>query len=235
MIQLKKRDERPFRLRPSKKGRHQFGGHCSFEGIVPDGCDVPLHQLLLIDLTDPAVPLEPTNLCSLPLLYPLKYGGGGAELQYSIQTSNRIEILYMSDPLPDPPGQQYVKVPSLPIQRLDLVPFSYSEAKFDLFKRDDTYFRTSWFDSWWFKEIYTTRLIYFGGFRYHIPNAGPRICHNPACENFNCVTACDFLASLPPVKVDGNDDFWYEFRGAFMDFVFLTCSSCRTIITFNIV
>lgn len=235
MIPIRKRNQRPFRLRPSRNGRHQFGGACTFEGVVPDGSEVPLHQLLLLDLTDTSVPLETMpSLKSLPLLYPLKYGMGGPSLQYSILDENRIEILFMSDPLPDPPDRQYVHVASLPIQQLDLVPFTYAEAKYDLFKREDVFFKSSRLDSWRFKEILTTRLIYFGGFRYHIPNAGPPICRNPSCENFNRVTAWDFLASLPPVKVNKEDDFWYEFQGAFMDFVYLLCTECKTIMTFNI-
>ena len=235
MLPIKKRDQRPFRLRPSTNGRHQFGGACNFEGIIPNGSNTPLHQLLLIDLTDTSVPIETqSSLRSLPLLYPLKYGSGGACLQYSMRAANQVEILFMSDPNPDAPDQQYVKVESLPTQRLELVPFTYEEAKYDLFKRDGTFFTTSWLDSWRFKEIHTTRLIYFGGFRYHIPNAGPPICRNPACENFDRVTGWEFLASTPPIKSNGVDDFWHEFQGAFMDFVFLLCLECGTIISFNI-
>jgi len=98
-VKLSKASEQPFRLVPSNSGVHKFGGRCTFSGVVPGNSDVPIQQLLLIDLRDAGVPFraEP-HTPYLPLLYPFKYGIGGPEIQYSIASDSEVEILYLSDP-----------------------------------------------------------------------------------------------------------------------------------------
>jgi len=234
-LKLSKVNEQPFRLVPSDSGVHMFGGRCTFSGIVPRNSDVPIQQVLLLDLGDPGIPFRsepPTRY--LPLLYPFKYGMGGPEIQYSIVSNSEIEILYLSDPVPDEAQQQYLQVSELPEQPLVLRPLSYEEARCLTFMREDGHFQPNASDLALLNQLDVNNLIGVGGRRSRISNAPDIYCRNPACEFHNKRTRFQFVAAVPPIPVIGSDEFWYEFQGGHVDFCFGFCYSCGTVIAFNV-
>ena len=233
-VKCTKSNEQPFRLIPAKKGTHQFGGACGFSGLAPKNSDVPIQQVLLIDLRDSDIPLatEP-QIDFLPLLYPFKYGGGGPEIQYSIVSETQVEILYLSDPEPDDPEWQYLQVAELPQQPLALKALTYQEARCLTFMREDGFFQPNRADLKILNKLDVNNLIKLGGRRNHISNAPIIQCHNPKCDQHNKETVFQFVAMVPPIPVSGEDDFWYEFQGAHVDFCFGLCYYCGTIIAFN--
>lgn len=234
-VRIQPGNERPCRLVPAEQGAHQFGGVCNFSGLTPAGSEVLVQQLLLLDLSDPDMPFTcdpPIN--SLPLLYPFKYGFGGPEMQYSVVSDTEVEILYLSDPEPDDPEGQYLQVETLPVQPLELRALTYEEARLLAFQREDGYFQSNSADRSLLKELDTKNLIALGGRRNYIENAPDIICRNPRCDCNGRRTHFHFLASVPPIPVQNQDEFWYEFQGAYVDFCFVLCSRCGTVITFNV-
>jgi hypothetical protein len=64
---------------------------------------------------------------------------------------------------------------------------------------------------------------------------GDMLCQNPACEFFGRPVWVQVIAAIPPIPVNGVDDFWHEHKGALdMDFYFVLCHYCKTIIAFNV-
>ena len=74
----------------------------------------------------------------------------------------------------------------------------------------------------------------FGGYRRLPVNAGNVLCKNPKCEYFNRPTGVDVIAAIPPVPVNGIQDFWHGYKGSDLEFYFVLCQYCRTIIVFNV-
>lgn len=203
-------DER-YGLFSDANGRHRFGGPATHSGIVPPGESVPLQLALSLDLSDPAIPLAGTDgLTRLPLYHPFKYGSGGGALQYAVKSDREIEILYISDEA-DEAGRQYVEVEELPAANFSL----------RLMKEIDG------------AVVDRGQLIAIGGPTGPIVNAGPITCRNSGCSGFGEPAAFRQIASVPPLAIDGEDDFWYEFQGGWMAFYFGLCERCGTIITSN--
>src|SRR6516162_9474248 len=102
MSNVKLKDYRPYKLAFSRMGSHRFGGPVTHRGACPRRAKVPLHRLLSLDLRDKSCPIETTNpIRYLPLYFPLKYGQGGPELQYTVISDSKIKIIHLSDPKPD--------------------------------------------------------------------------------------------------------------------------------------
>lgn len=200
------RDNLCYPLKFDPDGRHMFGGPATHRGTTPADSDVPVHLLLNLDLTDPAIPFTSPQLQRLPLYYPLKYGGGGPSMQYAIESDEEIRILYLSDP-PDNPEWTCVKVdafPELPLKAEAPLP------------NDDA---LDWF------------TITLAG--KPTLDHGCEPCQNPDCQFFEKVPEVDLLASVPPLEIPGHDEIWYEFSGAYMLFYFWYCRGCQTVITGN--
>jgi hypothetical protein len=228
------KDHRPCRLRLGSTGTHRFGGSPAHEGVTPARSDTPLHLLLLLDLADPNCPFESDGkIRYLPLYYPLKYGHGGPSVQYAVLSDGQIEILYMSEEVPDPDGQQYVRVRDLPSRPAEILPLRYEEARILAFAGG--YFQPNAEDLAILKELnHDHRVILIGGRRRLPLNAGDVICRNPACQSFNHRVSVDIIATIPPVPVNGQNDFWFEYQGGDVEFYFCLCEHCRTIIAFNV-
>ena len=182
-------------------------------GVVPPGTATPLHLLLLLDLGDPACPVKAEGgERYLPLYYPLKYGWGGAEVQYSVLSDSEIKIVRLSDDSPGPPDEQYVQVSELPSSPVELLPLSPEEAS----------------------EVGFAEMILVGGDRDLHDNAGTIICHNPACRFHQRPIDLRLIATIPPVPVNGASEFWHEYEGGHMEFCFGLCPGCLTVIAFNV-
>lgn len=234
MAVFKLKDARPCRLRVGPTGPHRFGGQPAHRGVTPAQTETPLHLLLLLDLSDANCPIESDGSVQyLPLYYPLKYGFGGASVQYAVLSDDEIGIVYLSDELPDAEDHQYVRVSELPASAAEIIPLCYEEARILAF--DSGYFQPNAADRAILEELSREHpLILIGGDDRLPVNAGDVICRNPACEFFNGRVWVDVLASIPPVPINGASEFWYEYEGAFVDFYFCLCRYCRTIIAFNV-
>jgi len=188
-------------------GKHVFGGKATHKGSTPSNTNVPLHKLLSIDLSDSKIPFSVEGLKKLPLYYPLKYGIGGPSIQYSVLSENEIDIIYMSDPQPDPEDEAYVQVESFPEVRL--------KTDSPVINDDDL----SWF------------TISLGGSETLDHQAD--YCENPNCANYHKEPDVELIACVPPFPIPGKEDLWYEFEGAYLLFYFWYCNGCSTIIASN--
>lgn len=193
-------------LKRNSSGRHVFGGRPHHRGITPRGSNVPVHRLFVIDLTDPELPFSSPDLKSLPLYYPLKYGAGGPGMQYRVVSELEIEILHMTNPEPDPDDEAYVKVSEFPEVRFQLLP-ALSEG-----------------------DALPFDIATLGGTLRDDQNEP---CMNSQCPAYKSASQCELLATIPPIPVEGHDDIWWEFQGAYMFFHFWYCRGCDTIITSN--
>jgi hypothetical protein len=50
-------------------------------------------------------------------------------VQYAVLSDDEINILYMSDEVPDAEGRQYVRVPELPTSSAEIIPRRYEGAR----------------------------------------------------------------------------------------------------------
>lgn len=228
-------DDRPCRLRLGQTGPHRFGGPPAHRGVSPLNADTPLHLLFLFDLTDANCPFKSEGTIRyLPLYYPLKYGYGGPEVQYAVLSDSEIKILYLSDNAPDPEGEQYVRVAELPSCPAEIVPLRYEEARI-LLAFAGGYIQPNAEDMGVLNELQREHPAILVGGRQRLPlNAADVICRNPQCKFFERRVWVDVIAGIPPVPVNGADDFWYEYQSGDLDFYFCICTYCGTIIAFNV-
>lgn len=223
------RSEQPLALVPSKDGPHRFGGPCDYRGTVPAGTNDSVHLLALLDLSDEKIPFEASNgVTWLPLLNPLKFGCGGPEMQYAVVSNRSVEIVYISHAA-DPSDEQYIRVHTLPKLSMKLRPYSYEEARYLTFMREDGHFQPNAADQKISKTL-GDDWINIGGQRNDLTTT---ICKNPSCEKHNSPSYFRYLATVNTIPVNGKEDFWHEFEGSYVDFHFLACYFCNTIITFN--
>jgi hypothetical protein len=239
------RGDCPCRLIPSRRGRHRFGGPPLHKGVIPKGTDVPLQLVLSLDLTDPSCPItNKFGIKTLPLYYPFKYGIGGSEIQYAVRSDSEIEVLYLSPSEPDSTDRQYLQVDHLPESSFELVPLAYEEARILAFLESEAFFphrlrirghyEPSRADRKAIKKLDLEHLIRIGNQCSGIPNAPDPICRNPECERHESLAYFQAIATVPPIPVNGEDDFWYQFRGGDVRFSFGLCYFCGTIISFNV-
>jgi hypothetical protein len=234
MASFAMKDGPPCRLRLASAGPHRFGGPPAHRGVTPRGTRTALHLLLLLDVADPSCPVQSERVVRyLPLYYPLKFGVGGATVQYAVTSDDEVEILHLSDVAPDPVDEQYVRVPELPSSPAQIVPLRYEEARILSFAGG--YFQPNAEDRALLDELNREHdLILLGGRRQLPVNAGDVICRNRGCEFFGRRVWLDVIASLPPVPVRGSDAFWHEYQGCHVEFYFGLCRYCRTVIAFNV-
>ncbi len=234
MVSIAFTDYRPFRLVLGETGPHYFGGPPRHKGVTPLGAEIPLHHFLSIDLVDANLPIRTTTpIRWLPLYYPLKYGFGGPQVQYNVLSDTEIQILHMSDPTPDDEDLQYVAVPHLPDSRAKLVPLEYEEARILGFMTADNYFKPNHEDLEILKRIDRNHLITIGGWQIGVRHAQDVVCRNNGCKRFGRRVTFEALAAIPPVPINGIDDFWHQYQGGHMEFCFGLCGTCGTVIAFN--
>jgi hypothetical protein len=228
------RDYRPYRLVLTETGHHRFGGPAAHKGVTPQGNDTSLHLLLSIDLCDANCPIQTSGAIRyLPLYYPLKYGTGGPEVQYAVISDTEIQILYMSEYKPDDEGRQYIQVPHLPESRAQIIPLEYEEARILGFMAADSYFKPNPEDMAILSRFDRDRLVPIGGLQILVRNAQDVICRNKDCRFLNRRVYFEVIAAIPPLPVNGSDDFWHEFQRGDVYFCFGFCRYCGTVIAFN--
>ncbi len=242
-----KHDCRPCRLVLGETGPHRFGGVATHNGASPTSSQVALHHVLSFETSDSNCPVTTDgSIRRLPLYYPLKYGAGGAAIQYSVLSDTEIQILYLSPEEADDEDNQYVQVPFLPEARATLIPLEYEEARIIGFMAAEHYFSPN-AEDWAIiqrldfethqrkREIIGSydNIVGVGGLQIRVRDAEDFICRNGQCKLFGRRIGLDVIASIPPIPVSGSDEFWYEFRGADMRFFFGLCPHCGTVIASN--
>ena len=113
------------------KYQHRFGGSPCHEGVVPKKHKVPMHLMMILDMNDPLVPIQPdeSGLRFLPLYYPLRYGFGGGEVQYSVDSNDKITILSAFHMKSVDEGEDYPFPDQFPQLPASLVPLSYVQHR----------------------------------------------------------------------------------------------------------
>jgi hypothetical protein len=117
---------RACRIKIGKSGPHQFGGTRRDLKITGVKLPKPIHHFLTLDTRDPLCPVESDRFTKLPLVYPLLYGAGGGQIQYSVVSDTEIAVHHLSECYPDDP---YVDHKQLPESRASLLPLSYGEER----------------------------------------------------------------------------------------------------------
>jgi len=221
------------RLTAQPDGRHQFGGPAKHSGVIPVGSDVPIQLVLSLDVTDPLFPIKSERgISALPLYYPFKYGVGGPEIQYAVRSDSDVEILYMSDSLPDDADSQYLQVDDLPYAAAAIEPLTDEQARLLALLAVEGRLQPN-VDRSVFDGLDLRNLIQLGGKNRFLRNAPSIVCRNQECSNFSQAVNSSVIATVPPIMVDGQDDFWYEFQGGDVEFCFLLGHCCGSIIAFN--
>ena len=203
MLNFKNHISQP--LVDDKFGLHYFGGHADANGAVPVGSEISTHKLLLLDLSDPFLPFSSDSIRRLPLYYPLKYGGGGAVMQYSVVSENEIDIFYLSDGIPDEEDNWSVKVDAFPQTRFSV--------------RNQGKENSNWF------EITVGNSDQRSG--------TPDVCQNRKCTRVNLEPNMDLVATVPPIPMKNENEIWWDFEEAYMVFCFWHCRHCGTIVADN--
>ncbi len=233
MISFSLKDYRPYRLVLAEGGRHRFGGPPEHNGVVPSNTNTPLHLFLSLDLSDPNCPIKADRpVLRLPLYYPLKYGTGGGAAQYAVLSDTEIKLLYMSDGAPDDEDREYIHVAALPTSQASLIPMTYEESRIVGFRKVDGYFQPNAADSAILDHLDYNNFVAIGGIQELHANAGDIICRNPLCGFYNRRVYFEIVAVIPPIKVNGSHDFWYQWQGV-DEFIFGFCRYCGTVLAFN--
>jgi hypothetical protein len=223
----------PCRLVLGDAGAHSFGGPAAHVGAVPSRSKVPLHLMLTLAFADPNCPVatnRPIN--HLPLYYPLKYGIGGAELQYDVISDSEIKLLYIDPPRPDSVEEEYVHVPSLPSSLAQLIELSYEQER-AVVRAQFGFYQPNKSDREIMDELDYNNMIQIGwNPTVGRGNEGDITCHNPQCKFYKQRVHLEPIAVLPPVSVGGTTEFWHEYDGG-VEFLFGLCHSCGTVIALN--
>jgi len=115
-----------------------------------------------------------------------------------------------------------------------LEPLTYEQARILGFMSADGYFQPNDEDREILQQLDVNNLIEICGRHDHIVNAPDVICRNPACEFCGRRVYFDSIAMVPPIPIDGDDEFWHEFQGGDVTFCFGLCRYCGTVIAFNV-
>lgn len=160
--------------------RHVFGGPAKHQGVVPKGCELPLHLVYTFDTADPAFPLEIPGIRFLPLYYSFPYNAGACG--YRVKSETEIEVLYMETkkverdfPYADYPSQ-------FPERSVRLMSISYEQYKSLVFYLGAGREALSDADRKLILEDYRYPFTQLGGL-HHLWQGIPEVaCPNPSCE-----------------------------------------------------
>ncbi len=225
--------QRDSTIRPAKltlgNGKHTFGGLAIHAGATPRGSAVPLHRVVTLDATDPLFPVKGCPSSQLPLYYPMKYGTGGAELQYAINKKGGIDLIYVSKAKPD--ESPYVEVDAFPEIPGKLVELTYEEARLLFFLDVDNHFQPQGPDRELFAKLDTDNLIRIGGSPLSCQGEVHFDCRHPKCSWRGRSNRIDLFAIVPTFSNHVDPDLWHEYQGA--EFCFGLCQGCGSVIGVN--
>jgi hypothetical protein len=216
---------------------HSFGGLPAHSGATPAGCKAPMHLLLSLDMRDPMVPLDSDGgyLTCLPLYYPLRYGCGGGETQYSVDSDTHITVFDGMQELGEDEGLDYPfpeSFPSLPVtlralSYLEMRAIAVSEYGTGNITEDPEKTR----DLEILKSIDYWRMIRFGGGFSAIQGDILWLCRNPNCEHQGKPARVEVFASIVGSPTE-EISIWGDY-GECVEIYFGLMPCCKTITTVN--
>lgn len=217
--------------------KHRFGGAACHDGAAPKRHRVPMHLMMLLDMNDPLVPVEPVDsgIRILPLYYPLRYGLGGGEVQYLVDSDDKITILsnlhkdYVDEGLDFPYPEQFPELPA------SLVPLSYVQHRAIVTaEHDSNHFKedpASKTDFQILKDLDYWSLIRVGDSFSPIQGGIQWPCQNKKCEMRGKAVIVDVFASFTNALTD-DISIWGD-SGDYTEIYFCLTPCCRTITALN--
>jgi hypothetical protein len=197
-------------------GRHSFGGNPSINycGIRPPA---PIHHIFTLDTDDKYSPLKLSGPRFIPLVYPLAYSQGGAEIVYRVLPNASIDLLYLSDYSSDDP--KYFDLEQLPQRSAILKPLTYAERRIsgsDVSPR-------SFLDRLRMRRLWNNQCFRVGGSM----GMHGKLIHG------ECKSEClgNQFAYFPATQVPFGD-IWHEYSWTVW-FCFAYCIFCGTIHGYN--
>jgi|GEM_PF-1425214 len=217
---------------------HMFGGVPRHAGVIPKGCQQPLHLLYTLDTSDPLCPISIPSIRYLPLYYGFPYNAGA--LGYKVISENEIQILHMESKsiVEDFPYPNYPD--AFPETPISLLPISYEEHKTlvyimacDDYHVEDIYIQQADHD---FIQRSQYPFTQFGGIQRLWQGAPEEPCPNGKCENHEISNFMEIFAVIwnqpvPGVYLWDNDP---EFRDMVeVQTIFQICPLCHAIYVCN--
>ena len=163
------------------RGQLQFGGCLKDVKISGLPVPAPIHHFLTLDTRDVFCPVTSITSVKIPLIYPLLYGFGGGEIQYSIRGDNEIRIHSISSYSSE--SSPYVDHQELPLRQVQLQPLTYAQER--VFCALEGYFsrkQLSWLDRWRLSRIENGNFWRVGGHFSTCQGTVWSLCVNPECQ-----------------------------------------------------
>jgi len=209
------------------------------QGVVPKCHEVPMHLLLQLDMRDPLVPVESevSDLTYLPLYYPLRYGFGGGNVQYSVDSDDQITILSPLHEEKVDDGREHsfpVQFPQLPVT---LTPLAYRHYRAIVMAehgsnhyKDDPPQKADFALQ---KEIDTQRMIRLGKRFTPIQGDVWYRCENPRCRYKGKSMRADVFAQFTDSLTSEISIWSGPGHTSLTEIYFALLPCCSTIITEN--
>lgn len=217
------------RVRFDGAGPHIVGG--ARDDLVIDDAilEKPIHHFITLDTNDPRCPIESDCFSRLPLFYPLLYGAGGGEIQYSVISNERIKVHHLSECFADDP---YVDHYQLPSTNVSLVKLSYGQER--LIHALDSHFDTklSWLDRFRLEQCDGGNFWRVGGTFETCQGPVWSLCRNPDCD-WSDSFGGDCKSSIMPIALISASkqqlgDVWDQYSED-VEFFFGFCPHCGAI------
>lgn len=180
-------------------GRHTFGG--TRHDLSFSGTDIskPVHHFLTLDTFDRLCPIKSDVFTKLPLVYPLLYGAGGGEIQYTVVNDERIDVHHLSDCCEDDP---YVNHTELPLRNVSLRKLTYTQERLacalnGFFPRK----RLSLLDRIRLRGCKNLDFFRMGGHFESCQGSIWQLCKNPKCDWRNGFGSNENRAQIWPIAI----------------------------------
>jgi len=207
---------------------HFLGGNAfDYTGIYPKKSKQHVHLVMSLDISDPLLPFESSQLKALPLFYPFKFNG--AEMTYCVKNNGVIEILYIDDDEveDDFPYDNYPE--TFPKVAFSLKEMTYEEYKIVIFKEVDILTGLSDGDS---EILEGTPYPNYTRFSGEFPSVSGRVteCLNRACDYFGDYSPKGIITIASEFPAPGISFWDNDCVGIAFEF----CRSCMAISTYNL-
>jgi hypothetical protein len=186
-------------LNVAKSGRHLFGGSRDDLSFSAVSLPKPIHHFLTLEVSDRLCPVKSDVFTRLPLIYPLLYGAGGGEIQYSVVDDGRIEVHDLSSCFENDPYVTHTELPRFNVS-LRKIPYAQERLACAL-KGYLPRNRLSWLDRIRLRGSQNLGFFRMGG---HFESCqGPiwQVCKNPRCDWRNGFGKTDNCSQIRPIAV----------------------------------
>lgn len=198
-----------------------------------------MHLLLQLDLRDSLVPIEAkdTPLTYLPLYYPLRYGWGGGEVQYSVDSDEKITILSPLHEERVDNGTDYSFPDYFPQLPVTLVPLKYRQHRAIVaFEHGSNHYSKDAerkADLKILQQIDSGRMIRLGTKFSPIQCEVGFCCGNPKCDLKGKNVRAEIFAEFTDALTDEISIWSAPGKTAYVEIYFALLSCCNTIVAVN--